>query len=107
VAVLTSQTHDYKYFLKANKQRVQLQLKRSYHFACTPGHVAPQFNRHGNCTRATVDTVVFGKFQAAFVSKITVELTTFLPCSLMNEMEYNSECCECLHVRIPVIEATF
>ena len=42
---------------------------------CTPGHVAAQFNRHGNCATATVDTVVLRKFQAACVSKITVELT--------------------------------
>ena len=40
-----------------------------------------------------VDTVVLGKFQAACVSKITVELTTFLPCSLMSKTEYNGKCC--------------
>jgi len=45
-------------------------------------------NRHGNCATAKVDTVVLGKFQAACISKITVELTTFLPCSLMSETEY-------------------
>jgi len=42
----------------------------------------------GNCNTATVDTVVLGKFQAACISKITVELTTFLPCILTNETEY-------------------
>ena len=34
-----------------------------------------------------VQRVVLGKFQAACISKITVELTTFLPCTLMNEMK--------------------
>jgi len=52
---------------------------------CTPGHVAAQFNRHGNCATAIVDTVVLGKCQPACVSKITVELTTLLPCSLIYE----------------------
>ena len=46
-----------------------------------------QFNRHGNCATATVDTEVLDKFQAACVSKITVELPPFLPCILMNIME--------------------
>jgi len=46
-----------------------------------------QFNRHGNCATATVDTEVLDKFQAACVSKTTVELPTFLPCILMNIME--------------------
>jgi len=41
-----------------------------------------QFDWHGNCATAKVDTVVLGKFQAACVPKITVELTAFLPCSL-------------------------
>ena len=42
-----------------------------------------------------IDIVVLGKWQAACVSEIIVELTTFLPCSLMSEMEYNGECCGC------------
>jgi len=54
--------------------------EKSYHLTCTPGCVAAQFNRHGNCATVTVDTVVLGKLQAACISKITVELTTFLPC---------------------------
>ena len=81
------------HFRKAKEDGVQWQLNRSYSLSCTPGHVAAQFNRHGNFATAAVDTVVLGKFQAACVSKITVELTTFLPCSLMSEMEYNGECC--------------
>ena len=36
-----------------------------------------------------VDTVVLRKFRAACVSEITVEITAFLPCSLMRETEYN------------------
>ena len=67
--------------------------EQNYSFTCTPGHVAAQFNQHGNCATVTVNTVVLGNFQAACVSKITVELTTFLPCSLMSETEYNRECC--------------
>ena len=84
---MTSQNHMTNYFRKAKEHGVQWQLKRSYCLTCTPGHVAAQFNWHGNCATAKVDTVVLGKFQAACVSKITVELTTFLPCSLMSETE--------------------
>jgi len=67
-------------------------MAAEYHLTCTPGCVAAQFNRHGNCATVTVDTVVLGKLQAACISKITVEPTTFLPCSLKNETEYNREC---------------
>jgi len=35
-------------------------------------------------------------FQAACISKITVELTTFLPFIPMDEMEYNGRCCRIL-----------
>ena len=35
------------------------------------------------------------KFPAACVSKITVEIATFLPCSLMKETEYNGGCFGC------------
>jgi len=63
--------------------------EKRYHLTCTPGHVAVQFNQHGNCATVTVDTVVLGKLQAACISKITVELTAFLPCGLMNETEHN------------------
>ena len=80
------------YFRKAKEHSIQWQLNRSYSLTCTPGNIAVQFTRHGNCATATVDTVVLGKFQAACVSKITVELTTFLPCGLMSETEYNGEC---------------
>ena len=44
------------------------------------------------CTTVTVDAVVLGKFQAACISKITIELTTFLPCIVTNKTEYNSGC---------------
>ena len=94
-AALTSQNHMTNYFRKAKEYGVQWQLNRSYHLTCTPGHVAAQFNWHGNCATAEVDTVVLRKFQAACVSKITVELTTFLPCSIMSETDYNGECCGC------------
>jgi len=78
-AALTSQNHMTNYFHKANEHGVQWQLNRSYSLTCTPGYIAAQFNRHGNCATAKVDAVVLDKFQAACVSKITVELTTFLP----------------------------
>ena len=68
-----SQNHVTEYFCQAKEHGIQWQLNRSYCLTCTPGHVAAQFDHHGN-------TVVLGKFQAACVSKITVELTTFLPC---------------------------
>jgi len=96
VAALMSQTHMTNYYRKAKEHGVQWQLNRSYSLTCTPGHVAAQFNWHGNCTTATVDTVVLGKFKGDCVSKITVELTTSLPCSLMSKTEYNGECCRCL-----------
>jgi len=41
------------------------------------------------------EEVVLGKFQAACIPKITVELTTFLPCILMSKTECNEECCGC------------
>ena len=59
--------------------------QKLYCFTCTPGHVAAQFNQHGTCTTVTTDTVVLGKFQAACISKITAELTTFLPCIITNK----------------------
>ena len=86
-AALTSRNHMTNYFHKAKEHGVQWQLNRSNCFTCTPGHVAAQFNWHGNCAKVTVDAVVLGKCQAACVSKITVELTTFLPCSLISETE--------------------
>ena len=90
-AALTSQNHMTNNFHMAKEQGVQWQLNRSYSLTCTPGHVAAQCN----CATVTVDTVILGNFQAACVSKITVELTTFLPCNLMSETEYNRECCGC------------
>ena len=54
-------------------------MNKSYHLTCTPGHVATQFNRHGNCSGVIVDTTLLGKFWAACIS---VELTTFLPAFL-------------------------
>jgi len=85
----TSPNNVTEYFHKGKEHGVQWQLNRSYCLTCTPGHVAAQFNRHGNCTTTTVDTVVVGKFQAACVSRMT---TSFL---LMNETDYNGECCRC------------
>jgi len=82
---LMSQNRMTNYFCMAKEHSVQWQLNRSYSLACTPGHIAAQFNRHGNCATATVDTVVLGKCQPACASKITVELTTLLPCSLIYE----------------------
>ena len=56
----------------------------------TPGRVAAQSNQHGNCTTATVHTVVLRKSRAACVSKITVENTTFCHTVLrMRETEFN------------------
>ena len=94
-AALMSQNHMTNYFHKAKEHSIQWQLNRSYSLTYSSGRVAAQFNRHDNCATATVDTVVLRKFQAACVSKITVELPTFLPRSLMSETKYNGECCEC------------
>jgi len=44
------QNHMTKYFCEAKEHGVQWQLNRSYSLTCTPGHVAAQFNWHGNCT---------------------------------------------------------
>jgi len=49
------------------------------------GHVTAQFNLHGNCATATVDTVNCLTFQ--------VERTTFLLYILTNET--NRRCCRC------------
>ena len=95
VAALTSQNHMTNYFCKAKEHSIQWPLNRSYRLTCTSGRIAAQFNWHGNCTTATVDTVVLRKFQGACISKITVELTTFLPCGLMSETKYIGECCRC------------
>ena len=81
--------HVTNFFHKAKEHRVQWQLNKSYCLTCTPGHVAAQSNQHGNRATVTVDIVILDKFQAAYVSKITVELTTFLPCSLKNKTECN------------------
>ena len=56
---------------------VQWQLNENYRLACSPGRIAARSNRHGDCTTATVDTVVLRKFRAACISKITVELLLF------------------------------
>ena len=63
-----------QYFRMAKEHGVQWQRNGNYWLTCTPGHVAAQSDRHGNC--ATVHTVVLRKFRAACVSKITVEITT-------------------------------
>ena len=79
-AALTSQSHvtTCKNSARQKEYRIQWQLNRSYHFTCTPDCIVAQFDQHGNCTTATVDTVVLGMFQAVCISEITVELTTFL-----------------------------
>ena len=94
MAALTSQNHMTNY-RKAKEHGVQWQLNRRCSLTCTPGHVAAQFNWHGNFATAKVHTVVLSKCQGACISEITVELTTFTPCSLMRETEYNGECCRC------------
>ena len=66
------------YFHKAKEHGIQGQLNRRYCITYTPGHVAVQFNQHGNCTISTVATLMLGMFQVVFISKISVELTTFL-----------------------------
>ena len=92
-AALMSQNHMTNYFHKAKEHGVQWQLNRSYRLTCTSSCIAAQFNRHGNCATATVNTVVLCKFQAACISKIIVELTTFLLCDLMSKMKCIGECC--------------
>jgi len=57
-AALTSQNHMTNYFHMAKEHGVQWQLNSSYNLTCTPGPVATQFNWHGNCATAKVDTVV-------------------------------------------------
>ena len=69
-----SQNYMANYFRMSKEHGIQWQLNRSYRLTCTPGRVAAQFNRHGNCATETVDTVVLQKFQAACVSKINVKL---------------------------------
>ena len=49
-AASTSHNHMTKYFASQKNNGVQWQLNRSCHLTCTPGCVAAQFNRHGNCT---------------------------------------------------------
>jgi len=92
---MMSLNHMANYFHKAKEHGVQWQLNRSYHLTCTSCRVAAQFNQHGNCATAIVDTVVLRKFLAARISKITVELTTFLPCRLMSKTKFIGECCGC------------
>ena len=72
---LTSQNHVTECFREAKEHGVQWQLNGNYFLTCT-GRVAARSNQHGNCTTATVDTVVLRKFRAACISKITVEITT-------------------------------
>ena len=52
-------------------------------FTCTPGRVAAWYD---NCAiYVAVDTVVLGKFQAAFLSSLTI--------LLLRTTEYNGGCC--------------
>ena len=64
------------YFHKAKEHGIQGQLNGRYCITYTPGRVAVQFNQHGNCTTATVATLMLGMFQVVCISKISVELTT-------------------------------
>jgi len=57
--------------------------RKLYCLTCTPGRILA---RHGKCTIAAIDTAVLGKLQAACISKIAVELATFLPCILMESV---------------------
>ena len=77
-----SLSHVTKYFLKAKEHGVQWRQNGATASPVLQVTEPAQSNRHGNCATATVDTVVLRKFRAACISKITVEITTFLPCSL-------------------------
>ena len=88
-----SQNHVTEYFCQAKEHGIQWQLNRSYCLTCTPGHVAAQFDHHGN-------TVVLGKFQAACVSEITVELTNYflaLYCGCFMFCDVKRSCCIVVH----------
>ena len=50
--------------------------KLPFHLYSRLRSIGVRFNRHGNCTTATVDTTVLGKFKAAYISRTTVELNT-------------------------------
>ena len=93
----------------AKEHGVQWQLNGNYMYclACISGRVAARSNRHGNCATATIDTVVLRKFRAACVSKITVEITTFVPYSLMRETEYNGGRFGCLWPATSIATALF
>ena len=78
-----SHNHVIKYFqIWIHKKNLNGNWREAtYSLTCIPGRIAAQFNRHGNCATTTANTVALVKFQAC-VSKITVELTPFLPCIL-------------------------
>ena len=83
------------YFCKAKEHGVQWQLNRSYRLTCTSGCVAAQFNQHGNCATAIVDTVVLVSSQLrAFLNHCRTYYFLALS-SLMSEAKYIGECCGC------------
>ena len=47
-----------KYFHKAKEHGVQWQVNRHYCLTCNPGHIAAQFNWHGNRALAKVDILM-------------------------------------------------
>ena len=90
-AALTSQSHATKYFRMARRTQSSMAAEQKHSSHLLRSH--PVYYQHDNCTTATLDTVILGKFRAACVSKITVELTTFLPCIPVEETECNGSCC--------------
>ena len=73
-----SQNHMTKYFRKTKRtpSSMTAEQKLPFHLYSRLRSIGVRFNRHGNCTTATVDTTVLGKFKAAYISRTTVELNT-------------------------------
>ena len=72
-----------------NKRGVQWQLNRSYCLTCTPGCIAAQFNRHGNCTTTIVDTLILSTFQATCCSRYFKASDIECSCSMVNHSQLN------------------
>ena len=80
-----SQNHVTEYFHMAKERAVQWQLNGNYRLTCTPGRIAAHLiSMVTALQRQLTCTAVLRRF----VSKITVEITAFLLCSLMEESEY-------------------
>jgi len=58
VAALAEQKHVTKYFHKAKEHGVQRQVNGHYCLTCNQGHIATQFNWHGNRAIAKVDILM-------------------------------------------------